>query len=60
MHIPQVGDTITYRPIFGTDLAVQVKVVELGEKNDRDLVSLDNGHWAYLDQIDSIDIRVLS
>ena len=59
MHRPQVGDTITYRPIFGTAPAVQGRVVELGEKNDRDLVSLDNGHWAYLDQIDSIDVRVL-
>ena len=59
MHRPQVGDTITYRPAFGMKPAVQVKVVELGEKNDRDLVSLDDGHWAYLDQIDSIDIRIL-
>ena len=59
MHRPQIGDTITYRPAFGMDPAVQVKVVELGEKNDCDLVCLDDGHWAYLDQIDSIDIRIL-
>ena len=56
----KVGDTIEYRGAFGLDPITTAKVLGFDEKNGRDLVFLDDDHWAYLHQVKRITIRVLS
>lgn len=51
---PAVGDRITYRGVWGRGPLQEATVTELGEKNDQRLACLNDGHWAYLYQIESI------
>ena len=56
----KVGDTIEYRGAFGLGPLTTAKVTEFDTKNGKHLVSLNDGHWAYLNQVERITIRVLS
>ena len=51
---PHVGDRIRYRGEWGRGPLQEATVTGLGEKNDQRLVDLDDGHWAYLYQIQSV------
>ncbi len=51
---PEVGDVVLYRGAFGLAPAVKAVVTEVSTNKGRDCVSLDDGHWAYLIQIDAI------
>lgn len=50
------GSMIEYRGAWGSGPLTTARVTGFGEKNDRPLVDLDDGHWAYLTQI----VQVLS
>ena len=50
----KIGDTVSYRGGFGMDPPTTVEIVGFGEKNDRPLADLDNGHWCYLNQIERV------
>lgn len=54
----RVGDRIIYRGAFGTAKPTVATITGLGTKNGQPLVDLDDGHWAYLDQIDSLACEV--
>ena len=54
-HKYPTGARVEYCPAFGTQPAVVVTIEGRGEKNDRPVYDLDNGHWAYESQI----IRVI-
>ena len=45
------GVRVIYRGGFGEGPEVEATITGTGEKNGRALVDLDDGHWAYLDQI---------
>lgn len=48
----RVGDTVEYRGAFGSGPLALAIILETGdEKNGRPLVALNDGHWAYEDQI---------
>ena len=51
---PEVGDVVMYRGCFGQAPAQRAVVTEVSTNKGRDCVSLDDGHWAYLTQIDAI------
>lgn len=53
-HGYEVGQTVMWRGGFGTDIPLPARIVGFGSKNGRALVDLDNGHWAYLDQIQAV------
>ena len=46
-----IGDTVEYRGAFGAGPVRQATILDFDEKNGKRLVDLDNGHWAYLNQI---------
>lgn len=50
----QLNQTVWWRGGYGHEAPKQAKIIDFGEKNDRPTVSLDNGHWAYLDQIQPV------
>jgi len=48
----RVGDTVEYRGAFGSGPLQLAIVLTTGEfKNGKPLVDLNDGHWAYLNQI---------
>ncbi len=48
----RVGDTVEYRGAFGSGPLQLAVVLNTGdEKNGKPLVDLNDGHWAYLNQI---------
>lgn len=48
----RVGDTVEYRGAFGSGpLQLAVVLDTDDEKNGKPLVGLNDGHWAYLNQI---------
>jgi len=49
-----VGDEVMYRGGFGAGGLEVAIIEEFDEKNDKPLASLNNGHWCYLNQIDSV------
>lgn len=51
---PSVGDSVSYRPCFGTYPPIVVFVVGHGTKNGQPVYDLSDGHWCYGDQIDRI------
>lgn len=47
----RVGDSIVYRPAFGTGPLTNVVITGLGRKNGKNVYDLDNGHWCYEESI---------
>lgn len=50
----KIGAMVVYRPGFGMDPPTVATILGIGEKNNRQLYDLDNGHWAYESQIDYV------
>jgi len=44
-----IGQTVIVRTWTGEKM--RATIIAFGEKNDRKLYDLDNGHWCYEDQI---------
>ena len=53
-HKYAVGQRVMWRGGFGTEPAKPARIIGLGDKRGRPLYDLDNGHWAYETQIDSV------
>lgn len=49
-----IGDTILYRGAFGLGPQQDAVITGFDEKNFRRLAGLNDGHWCYLNQIDSV------
>ena len=47
----QIGDQVMWSGGWGTRAPKLATIVNLGEKNDEPVYDLDNGHWAYEDQL---------
>ena len=47
----QIGDQVMWSGGWGTRAPKLATIVDLGEKNDEPVYDLDNGHWAYEDQL---------
>lgn len=50
----KVGEKVMWRGGFGMDPPKTATIRGFGEKNDRPLADLDNGHWAYLTQLEKL------
>ena len=50
----KVGDKISYRGSYGLDPLQEATIESFGRKNGKSLVYLDDGHWAYVTQIDAV------
>lgn len=48
----QIGDQVMWSGGWGTRAPKLATIVDLGEKNDEPVYDLDNGHWAYEDQLE--------
>jgi len=51
---PQVGDSVLYRGSWGKGPQTQATVTNIDTNKGRPVVDLDDGHWAYLYQIDEV------
>ena len=49
-----IGDQIEYRPNFGSGIRQLGTVTDIDEKNDKGIVYLYNGTWAYAHQVDRV------
>lgn len=47
----KLGIRVDYRGAFGRGPIQSARVIGHGEKNGKPLVDLDDGHWAYLNQV---------
>lgn len=50
----EVGQTVMWRGGWGTRAPKEAKIIDIGEKNDAVVYDLDNGHWAYEDQLEEV------
>lgn len=46
-----IGEQVIWRGGWGTRTPQSARIVDRGEKNDSPVYDLDNGHWAYEDQL---------
>jgi hypothetical protein len=54
-YIFNVGQQVMWSGGFGTQMPKLAKVVDLGEKNNKPVYDLDNGHWAYEYQLQNLN-----
>jgi len=48
----EVGQQVIWRGSWGSRAPLPAKIVDRGEKNDKPVYDLDNGHWAYEYQLE--------
>jgi len=53
-HKYEIGQRVVYRGDFGMGRREEVVIIGMGEKNDRPVYDLDNGHWCYENQIEKV------
>lgn len=51
----KVGDRVMWRGGWGTRAAEEAQIIDMGEKNDQPVYDLNNGHWAYEYQLNSLN-----
>ena len=56
-HKYKVGQEVIWRGGWGTRAPQPAKIVDIGEKNDAPVYDLDNGHWAYEDQLSDHEVQ---
>lgn len=52
----EVGQRVLWRGGFGSDPERVAVIVGNGTKNNRPVYDLDNGHWAYEDQLRGLEL----
>ena len=50
----EVGQEVIWRGGWGSRPPLPARIVDKGEKNDRPVYDLDNGHWAYEHQLEEV------
>lgn len=54
-HKFYIGTVVMWRGGFGTDEPKLATIIGHGEKNDKPVYDLDNGHWCYQDQLSPVE-----
>ena len=53
----ELGQQVIWRGGWGSQPPRPARIVGKGEKNDSPVYDLDNGHWAYEDQLEREEVR---
>lgn len=54
----EVGETVMWRGGWGSHAPKPAKIIGTGDKNEQPVYDLDNGHWAYEDQLEPCEREV--
>jgi hypothetical protein len=54
----EIGQRVIWRGGWGTQVPKEAKIVGTGEKNQKPVYDLDNGHWAYEYQLENLNVSL--
>jgi hypothetical protein len=54
-HKYEIGQRVMWRGSWGRNAPLPATIVGMGGKNGEPVYDLNNGHWAYEDQLDAME-----